>query len=63
MYLHLEEEHRQEGCLEGRQSREQKEPIPLYHPLHRQEDAPGIRRLRKYATNTFDLIFGLVLQT
>ena len=42
VYLHLEEEHQQEGCLEGRQSREQKEPILLYHPLHRQEDVPWV---------------------
>ena len=58
MYLHLEEEHRQEGCLEGRQSREQKEPIPLYHPLHRPEDAPRIRRL--YSSFWIDLWFSFV---
>ena len=44
-YLDLEEEPQQEDCLGGRQSREQKEPILLYHPLHRREDAPGVKRL------------------
>ena len=43
--LDLEEEPQQEDYLGGRQSREQKEPILLYHPLHRQEDAPGVKRL------------------